>query len=315
MEMDSEFILDFEDKSINLALAGGKGLNLALLARSDFNVPQGFIITTSVYQKYVKDNDLEGFIDNCLKEIPIHDFEAIDKISGKIRERFRQGELPARVLTSVFSAYDRMGCPPVAVRSSATAEDLADLSFAGQHDTILNVVTKESLKTAIVECLSSLWTSRAIHYRVRNNIDQKGLALAVIIQEMVPSDSSGVLFTANPLTGKRSEYVIDATFGLGEALVSGQIEPDHYVVDGSTGKILHKTIGSKAIIITGQKGGGTVKTKEKAGIKETLSKENLTELVRLGLRVTHLYETPQDIEWAFVDNELFVLQSRPITSL
>ncbi|MFW9778238.1 MAG: PEP/pyruvate-binding domain-containing protein [Candidatus Heimdallarchaeota archaeon] len=315
MTRNSNFILNFYDKNVTLVLAGGKGLNLALLARSNFNVPRGFIISTSVYEKYAKDNNLEEFIDKCLKDAPMDDFSSLEELSITIRSRFHEGILDSQILDSVYSAYDKMGCPPVSVRSSATAEDLADLSFAGQHDTILNVIDKESLKSAIVKCLSSLWTSRALHYRERNNIDHKGLALAVIVQEMIPSDIAGVMFTANPLTGKRAEYVIDSTFGLGEALVSGQIEPDHYIIDVPSGRIRHKTLGSKSIVITCQQGGGTVKTKEKSHNTETLSKENVSELVKLGMKITDYYESPQDIEWAFVKDELFVLQSRPITSL
>ncbi|MFW9992272.1 MAG: PEP/pyruvate-binding domain-containing protein [Candidatus Odinarchaeota archaeon] len=313
--MDDRTILFFDDIDVSLALAGGKGVNLALLSRSGFKVPPGFIITTLFYDSFVEFNDLSGFITSCLSNLSSDSFDALEEVSKAIRERFKQGTISPELLTGVFSAYHKIGSVPVAVRSSATAEDLADLSFAGQHDTILNVYGDEALKQAIVECLSSLWTARAIDYRNRNGISHKDLALAVIVQQMVDSDSSGVLFTVNPLTGKRSEYVIDATFGLGEALVSGQIEPDHYVVDSTTGKILLKEVGSKKVSIHGQEGGGTVTVDVEASDRESLSVENISALVQLGKSVAALYSSPQDIEWAFAGDNLLLLQSRPVTSL
>ncbi len=207
--------------------------------------------------------------------------------------------------------------PAVAVRSSATAEDLPDLSFAGQQDTFLNVVGDAALLEAVVRCWSSLWTARAIAYRARNGIPQEGVALAVVVQAMVESEASGVLFTANPLTGKRTETVIDATLGLGEALVSGQVEPDHYVVDVATGRIVSKTLGAKALAIRGQAGGGTTTVAADAAAQQALPDAAILELARLGKRVEQeLYAgQPQDIEWAWAEGRLFLLQSRAITSL
>ena len=217
---------------------------------------------------------------------------------------------------SSFSTH-HASLSPVAVRSSATAEDLPDLSFAGQQDTFLNVVGDAALLDAVVRCWSSLWTAHAIAYRARNGIPQEGVALAVVVQAMVESESSGVLFTANPLTGKRTETVIDATLGLGEALVSGQVEPDHYVVDAATGRIVSKTLGAKALAIRGQAGGGTTTVAADAAAQQALPDAAILELARLGKRVEQeLYAgQPQDIEWAWADGRLFLLQSRAITSL
>ncbi|MFX0090271.1 MAG: PEP/pyruvate-binding domain-containing protein [Candidatus Hodarchaeota archaeon] len=313
--MKKENIFSFSDKNVSLSLAGGKGINLALLSQSGFNVPRGFIITTRFYEKFIKDNNLEDFINERLSDLSAGGFAVLESVSESIRGRFNQCSFPPDLLSAVLSAYNDLGNPPVAVRSSATAEDLADLSFAGQHDTVLNVTGEKTLKEAIITCLSSLWTARAIDYRQRNNISHEGLALAVIVQEMVASDTSGVMFTVNPLTGKRSEYVIDATFGLGEALVSGQIEPDHYVVESMGGKIVHKKLGSKSKSIRSQEGGGTKEVQENVSGKETLSSSNISELIRLGKQVSEHYGNPQDIEWAFANNTLYLLQSRPVTSL
>ncbi len=170
----------------------------------------------------------------------------------------------------------------VAVRSSATTEDLPDLSFAGQQDTYLNVIGEAQLLKAVVDCWSSLWTARAIGYRLRNAISHEEAALAVIVQQMVPSEISGVLFTANPLTGLLSESVIDATFGLGEALVSGQVEPDHFVVDSSSGAIRSLTLGAKKTATRSKAGGGVESVREEAAGRQTLSEEQVRRLVAAG---------------------------------
>ena len=246
----------FEDTNLNVELAGGKGLNLALLAQADLPVPPGFIITTEFWKIFIKENNLYEFILQKLNENMSNDMTALEEVSKSIRDRFAQCTLSSELLTDVSEAYEKLGSPPVAVRSSATTEDTITLSYAGQHDTILNVVDLESLTSAIIECMSSLYTARAIYYRRINNISSENLALAVVVQQLIPSETSGVLFTVNPLTEKRSEYVIDATFGLGEALVSGQIEPDHYVIDSKTNKILEKKIGSKKFSYLPKKDGG-----------------------------------------------------------
>jgi pyruvate,water dikinase len=216
---------------------------------------------------------------------------------------------------AICDAYASMGKPSVAVRSSATTEDLPEASFAGQQDTFLNVTGDEALLKAVVRCWSSLWTARAIGYRARNGIEHQGAALAVVVQEMVESETSGVLFTANPLTGKRTETVVDATFGLGEALVSGQVEPDHYIVDPSDGRIISKALGAKALAIHGKLDGGTVSVTQDAAGQQALPDTAILELSALGQRVAYLFGVPQDIEWAWAGGKLFLLQSRPITSL
>jgi pyruvate,water dikinase len=223
--------------------------------------------------------------------------------------------MPPMLADAIRHAYAAIGCPLVAVRSSATTEDLPEASFAGQQDTFLNVVGNEALLKAVVRCWSSLWTARAIGYRTRNQIEHQGAALAVVVQEMVAAETAGVLFTANPLTGKRTETAVDATLGLGEALVSGQVEPDHYVVDPTGGRILSKTLGAKAVAIRGKPGGGTVTLSEDAASRQALPDGAIIELSAMGQRVARLFGVPQDIEWAWAGEKLFLLQSRPITSL
>lgn len=238
---NSSMILPFHSEEITLETAGGKGMNLARLTRAGFTVPSGFIIATDAYRDFVSANRWLPAILAGVRELSAEDASALERSSAQIRVAFSAGKIPEELSASIRAAYAELGSPPVAVRSSATAEDLPDLSFAGQQDTYLNVIGAEKLLEAVIHCWSSLWTARAIGYRIRNGIDHDQAALAVVVQEMIQSEVSGVLFTANPLTGLRSETVIDATLGLGEALVTGQVEPDHYVVDTLNKHILAKT--------------------------------------------------------------------------
>jgi phosphohistidine swiveling domain-containing protein len=316
----------------DLPLAGGKGANLGALLQGGFPVPLGFCVTTDAYRAFVEANQHQAVIEEICEGLHSNDLAALEAASTTIRGRFTDGKMPADIASEIRDAYADLNhtiaqshnrSMPVAVRSSATAEDLPDMSFAGQQDTYLNIIGEEMLLEAVVDCWGSLWTARAIGYRARNGIAQDDVALAVVVQQMIPSEASGVLFTVNPLTGKRSETVIDATLGLGEALVSGQVEPDHYVVgdgainDGAiTGdRILSKTLGAKAIAIHGRDDGGTVTTDEDASAMQALPDEQILDLARLGRRIEQAFGTPQDIEWAWADKQMMVVQSRPITSL
>jgi len=214
-------ILPFTSPEIALETAGGKGANLGRLARAGFEVPPGFIIATGSYRDYLEANRLAEKIHSALAQISADDAATLDRASQTIRAAFSQGHIPDDVADSIRQAYSALDPQSkienhqsaVAVRSSATTEDLPDLSFAGQQDTYLNLVGPEQVLRAVVDCWSSLWTARAIGYRIRNNIPQDDVSLAVVVQQMVQSESSGVLFTASPLTGRRSESVIDATLG------------------------------------------------------------------------------------------------------
>ena len=313
--MNAKIILPLDAQDATLEMVGGKGANLARLARAGHPVPGGFLITTEAYRSFVDSNDLKGKILPKIEGIQADDPEILKEVSDTIRAWFSAGTMSSELVTVLSEAYDAIGRKPVAVRSSATAEDLPDMSFAGQQDTFLNVVGDEDLSKAVVDCWSSLWTARAIGYRARNSIDHGEVELAVVVQEMVESEASGVLFTANPVTGVRSETVIDATLGLGEALVSGQVEPDHYVVDTTKDGILSKALGDKAVVIRGEADGGVVTVRENAGELQALPDEQILALVQLGGRVATEYDFPQDIEWAWAEGKLYLLQSRPITSL
>ncbi len=341
-----------------LEIVGGKGANLARLARAGFNVPHGFLIPTESYRQFVAEHKLDAVIRDALRDLDVNDPAALQTASQTIRAQFEQAPVSKALHDSLFIAYGWIGAPPVAVRSSATAEDLPDMSFAGQQDTYLNIIGADALTDAVVACWSSLWTARAIGYRARNEIPQEQVSLSVVVQEMVQADVSGVMFTANPLSGKRDEIVIDATFGLGEALVSGQVEPDNYIVASDSHLkgdchfvIESKTLGAKATVIRSQSKGGTTtetapatkfRASDPAKVRsetQALPDEVILQLAELGQQIQSEYNFPQDIEFAYKapsptspprgerlhplppageglgKGELFVLQSRPITSL
>lgn len=308
-------ILPLHSKEATLEIVGGKGASLARLVRADFPVPDGFMIPTAAYLDYVASNDLKKRILSRLADRSFDEPATSQEASAEIRAWFLVEKTAGEWTSSIRRSYADLGGGPVAVRSSATAEDLPEMSFAGQQETFLNIVGEQMLFEAIVNCWSSLWTARAISYRSRNGIPHEDVALSVIVQIMVQSEASGVLFTANPLTGKRSETAIDATFGLGEALVGGLVEPDHYVVDTDSGEIINKTLGGKALTIRGVAGGGVVTEDADAGERQAIPDDIILQLTKLGQRVVALVHAPQDIEWAWSEGQLYLLQSRPITSL
>ncbi|MFN8098749.1 MAG: PEP/pyruvate-binding domain-containing protein [Dermatophilaceae bacterium] len=270
-----------------LSRVGGKAANLQTLRDRGFPVPEFIVIETWEYAEFLRDHALTDVIDAALAGSTAAD------ASERIRAAFRvnlSGTQRDRLATRLGPLLGR----PLAVRSSATAEDLPDLSFAGQQDTFLDVVGLEAALVAIVECWSSLWTERAIGYRDRAGVRHDDVAIAVVVQEMVDAEVSGVLFTADPMTGHRGHTVIDAVRGLGEALVAGEATPDNVVVDSATGDVLSQRV---------------------IGPQPVLTADAIADLVAIGRRVAAAYGTPQDIEWVRRDGLLSLVQSRPVTSL
>jgi rifampicin phosphotransferase len=310
-----QWILPLHTEQAGLAEVGGKGANLARLACAGFPVPDGFLITTRAYRDFIKDNDLQAQIQAALSQVTGFEAEMLETASQSIRAAFTSGRISPPLAAELAGAYRALGCPAVAVRSSATAEDLPEMSFAGQQDTYLNIWGEADLLNAVVSCWSSLWTARAIGYRKRNGVPHENAALAVVVQRMVESQVSGVLFTANPLSGQRFETVIDAAFGLGEAIVSGQVEPDQYIVDMRLGRITSKTLGAKALSLHGDAGGGIRKHDETRQEQQALPDPFVLKLAQMGKQAAETFGSPQDIEWAWADEKLYLLQSRPITSL
>ncbi|MFP6815683.1 MAG: PEP/pyruvate-binding domain-containing protein, partial [Pseudomonadales bacterium] len=253
--------LDSED--VSLAMVGGKGRSLAALAAAGLPVPRGFLLSTDAYRDFVQANELHLSILELVATLRQGDVASAELASKRIGLLFADASPPPQMRAIVAAAYAALGKgdPAVAVRSSATAEDLPGSSFAGQHDSFLNVRGDAALLAAIQSCWASLWTARAIGYRNQMKIDPEGLAMAVIVQLMVPAEVSGILFTANPATGDRSEVVINASFGLGEAIVGGEVTPDTYILDRVSLKPKQTIIGAKqAMIVSGPEQGTNIQT-------------------------------------------------------
>ncbi|GAY17788.1 PEP/pyruvate-binding domain-containing protein [Mycobacterium sp. shizuoka-1] len=276
----------------DLRRSGGKGANLAALAMAGLPVPDGFVVTTDAYRSFVEEHGLDSVVERelrCLAEHP----DEIDAVSQRVRGAFEACELSAEVRDRLAVAYTGLNEPPVAVRSSATAEDLPEASFAGQQDSVLDVVGIDNLCHTVRRCWSSLWTARAISYRDRNEIGQSGLAVAVVVQRMVPAAVAGVMFTADPMSGRRDRLVIEAAGGLGDVVVSGHVTPQRWVLDHHRDGAVVSAPDGSPLLVEGQ----------------------LRTLTDLGCRAAALLGAPQDLEWAFDAGGCWLLQSRPITSL
>ncbi len=317
--MINGFALPLDTTDNSLEVVGGKGRSLSRLVAAGFDVPGGFHVPICAYRSFVTENGLQERILSLAKPV-IHDGAiSFEQASGDIRQLFAENDLSEDMLADISAAYASLpGRPAVAVRSSANAEDLPDLSFAGQQETYLNVTGGEQVVAAVKNCWASLWTAQAINYRHEMGIAQDTVAMAVVVQIMVPSDVSGILFTANPVTGERSEMIVNCSFGLGEAVVGGQVTPDTYVVDRNSLAAKETIIGAKEQQIVSDGAQGTRMEDVKAELKETtsLSDASLKQLSESALKVEQAFGgVPQDIEWAISDGRLWLLQARPITNL
>ncbi|HEX5500076.1 MAG TPA: PEP/pyruvate-binding domain-containing protein, partial [Thermomicrobiales bacterium] len=308
--------LDAPDASV--ALVGGKGASLARMAAAGLPVPPGFLLTTEAYRRFVQANDLQPAIE-AASGAASDDPAGLDRASAAIASLFQGGAMPAAIDAALRRAYAALGGEPaVAARSSATAEDLPEFSFAGQQETVLNVRGDAALVAATRRCWESLWTARAIGYRRRMEIDQRTVAMGVVVQTMLAPSVAGVVFTANPATGDRGELLVNASYGLGEAIVSGQVTPDSYVLERAGLGVQERAVGEKAIEIVATGGQGTTSeaVSPERRRRPALSDEQLRRLGELAIEVETLFGgAPQDIEWALADGTFWVLQARPITNL
>lgn len=301
-------------------LVGGKAANLGALMHAGFSVPDGFCVTTAAYTRLADLAELDPLLSELEGLAPENRMRQAE-LATFIRRALCQTSLPSDVRDAVTAAYQTLsegGAPiAVSVRSSATTEDLPDASFAGQQETVLNVIGVEAVLAALQRCFASLWTDRAMLYRADLGIAPREARLAVVVQRMVEAQVAGVLFTANPLSGTRHQAVIDANPGLGEAVVAGLTNPDHFVVESDTGTIIKRHLGEKQWVVRARPGGGTERIEQPARRENAcLSDEEVTQLSTLGAAIEAHFGTPQDIEWAFdASGRLSLLQTRPITTL
>ncbi len=300
-----------------LSRVGGKGLNLAKLSTIDgIHVPEGFIVTTTAFQQAVEHNETYRRLRNQLMQLQTGDLEQIGDICRQIRQILMEVAVPPEVAEAVSRHLSRFDeTQAYAVRSSATAEDLPQASFAGQQDSYLNVIGYESILEHLRQCWASLYTDRAVIYRMRNGFNHGQITISVIIQKMVFPQASGILFTADPVDSNRKVLSIDAGFGLGEALVSGLVSADGYKV--KEGKIVEKRIAAKTLAIYGRTEGGTETKSIDPGQQkaQVLTDEQILRLDRIGRRIEAFFGQPQDIEWCLAEDTFYIVQSRPITTL
>ncbi len=315
---DLPLVLPLDDASANLALAGGKGASLARLALAGLPVPGGFHVTTEAYRRFVTQAGLREQLLEAVSNITADDPATCEVAARRITPLFAQAVTPEPIAQAIREAYAALddGHAAVAVRSSATAEDLPELSFAGQQETYLNIQGEARVLDAVKRCWASLWTARAIGYRARNGIASGDVALAVVVQKLVPAEAAGVLFTANPLTGARDQVVLNAAWGLGEAVVGGQVTPDTYVLDRASGQLLERHIHDKAVMtVRTSEGTHEEAVPDERRTQAVLTPEQAAELARVGVRIEALHGHPMDVEWALHGGRLFIVQARPITGL
>jgi len=307
----------------DLGLVGGKGANLGELTRASIPVPPGFVVTADTYFHFIAINSLEPVIKKELFNLDVHNSRELNDRAARIRQRIIEAPMPAHIADEIRAAYVELGEGAVAVRSSATAEDLPEASFAGQQSTFLNVVGGDNVVRAVQACWASLFEGRAIFYREEAGYDHLKVGLAVPVQRMVQSEKSGVLFTVEPVTSDASKITIEAVYGLGEGIVSGEISPDLYIVEKETLRIVSMTVEPQDRMIA--RTAGADGTHETANSWQTvpeplvkarkLTEDQIRELARIGRGVEEHYGGPQDIEWAYEGGRFYLTQARPVTTM
>ena len=309
-------VMALDDPGAVPGVVGGKGASLARLVRAGFRVPPGFHVTTSAYLDFVGRGGLREQVLAALSDVDVSDAATFDAASARIGELFAGQPLPAPTAAAIAGAYACLGDEvPVAVRSSATVEDLPGMSAAGQHDTYLNVGGEAAVLDAVKRCWASLWSARAIGYRARCGVEPGDVSIAVVVQQLVPAQAAGVMFTIDPVGGAHDKVVVSANWGLGESVVAGEVTPDVAVIDRASGTLVSYRVGSKETMTvadgTATRAAGTPPGLRSAAV---LSPDQAGELARVGLAIEQLYDEPVDIEWALAAGELSVIQARPITT-
>jgi pyruvate,water dikinase len=297
-------------------IAGGKGASLGEMTQAGIPVPPGFVVLTDAFEQFIEENDLEAEIDAALHKVRHEEAHTVEEASERIQGHILNAPIPDDIQEAIHEAFNVLDTKLVAVRSSATAEDASEEAWAGQLESFLNV-EKDNLLQRVRECWASLFTPRAIFYRFENDLHDEDISVAVVVQEMVKSHAAGVAFSVHPVTEDDNQMIIEAGFGLGDAVVGGEITPDSYVVEKEPREIVDVNVNTQKKMYTRQDEGGNAweeLPKERAN-KQVLSGEQIDELADIIENVEDHYGFPVDVEWAMVDGEFFVVQSRPITTL
>ena len=316
------YVLSLADpQAASLETSGGKGSSLARLVQAGFGVPGGFVVTSGAYWDFVCENHLQSSIVGLMASVDDADRDQVEEQTAKIREIIVGASIPKAIGKAIVEAYEALGEKAfVAVRSSGTAEDLAEASFAGQHDTYLDIWGSDDVLDAVRRCWASLWTARAAVYRGQKGFDHSAVRLAVVVQEMIAAEVSGVLFTGNPLTAATDELVINASYGLGEGIVSGLVEPDQFVLKHHGLRVKSAEVGAKQVRVVRDNASGQgvmhEPVPEPDRMKLSLDDRQLKMVGKLGRQVQALNDgIPQDLEWALANGNLYLLQSRDITGV
>jgi pyruvate,water dikinase len=307
----------------DIPLVGGKGANLGEMVHAQIPVPPGFVVTADTYFRFLEVSGAIPEIRRLLAKLDVNDTKQLQNVSRRIKEMITSAPIPGDMVSEIKKAYRKLGEGLVAVRSSATAEDLPEASFAGQQSTFLNIQGEDKVISAVQNCWASLFEPRAIFYREQNKFAHFHVGIAVPVQRMVQSEASGVLFTVEPVSSDKTKIIIEAIYGLGEAIVSGEVTPDLYVLDKETLKILDKKIrkqewqlsrdseGSPDALQTSIKMPVTASMQE----KQKLADQDIIALAKIGKMIENLYKSPQDVEWAKQDAHLYIVQTRPVTTI
>lgn len=316
--MDNHLTLQFSDaQAADVALTGGKGSSLAKLSQASILVPYGFVVTTNALNQFLEENRLSQQIKDQITRLAIDDEAAIRATSENIKKSILGASINIKLEKSVSALFRELSLSLVAVRSSATSEDSDKDSWAGELETYLNT-TEQTLFRNIKKCWASLFSERAITYRLEKNMQEKDISVAVVVQQMIQSDVSGVCFTVHPVSGQKNIMLIEAVWGLGEAIVSGQVTPDSYSYDKQFNVVLRTSIveQTKKLALSDKKEGiEWVTVSQAESSKQKLEYKQIQSLASICERVEAYYRTPQDIEWAVKDEHVFIVQSRPITTL
>ncbi|MCL5676178.1 MAG: phosphoenolpyruvate synthase [Patescibacteria group bacterium] len=321
MSAQNKLIVKFNEvDKHDVGLVGGKGANLGEMTLAKFPIPQGFIVTANSYFEFIKQNKLADKIKNILQTVDVDKPDQLNSASLKIKKLIIEGDIPENITTGIIANYLALGAQLkdvlVAVRSSATAEDLPSASFAGQQETYLNVRGESNVVNKVRECWASLFTPRAIYYREKNHFSHFKVGLAAVVQRMVESECSGVMFTIDPLTNDKNKIVVEAILGLGELIVQGAVTPDHFEIDKKTLKITHKIIGrqEKKMVKAGTNNKilGISKGRQS---RQKLNNKVIEKIAAIGKNIEKHYFFPQDIEWAYQNGKIYIVQSRPVTTI
>lgn len=296
-------------------IAGGKGASLGEMTQAGLPVPPGFVVLAGGFDRFLQETELDVKVEKVLNRINYKKMSSIEKASEQIRSLIHSKKMPKDLQAIIIHEFNKLRTKYVAVRSSATAEDSKIASWAGELETCLNV-TEKNLINSVIKCWSSLFTPRAIFYRFDKKLRKLKVSVAVVIQKMVQSEISGICFTVHPVTRSKNQMVIEAGFGLGEAIVGGQITPDAYIINKSNLSILDINVSEqRMVIIKSNKGNLEKKLTLKQGSKQKLSGKQIIELAKICKSIERQYRQPQDIEWAYEKGKFYITQSRPITTL